>query len=114
MSDAGSSSKFDALPGPDPDRVQMIPIDRVVVINRRQRGRGKFQQITNNIAKVGLKRPITAAYRNKNGDVRYHVACGQGRLEACAALGQTHVAAIVVDANDEQLLITSLVENLAR
>lgn len=40
--------------------------------------------------------------------------CGQGRLEAFIEAGQTEIPAIVSDATQEQALVMSLVENLAR
>jgi ParB family chromosome partitioning protein len=40
--------------------------------------------------------------------------CGQGRLEAFKALGQSEVPALVVSADPEDCLIASLVENCAR
>jgi ParB family chromosome partitioning protein len=40
--------------------------------------------------------------------------CGQGRLEAFIALGQTEIPAIVKDASREDCFLMSLVENVAR
>ena len=95
--------------------VQMIPIDQITVLNPRQRGKKKFQQIVANIGQLGLKKPITVAL-SQNGDHRtkYSLACGQGRLEAYQALGQTEIPAIVIEAPKDELLLMSLVENLAR
>jgi ParB-like chromosome segregation protein Spo0J len=84
-------------------------------VNPRSRGRSKFRQITSNISKLGLKRPITVARREaRDGEARYDLVCGQGRLEAYRALGQPEVPAIVIDADKEDLLLMSLAENLAR
>lgn len=95
--------------------VQMIPIDQITVVNPRTRGQAKFKIFVNNIAKLGLKRPITVAPRkSRDGETKYDFACGQGRLEAYRALGQSEVPAIVIEANREDLLLMSLVENLAR
>ena len=95
--------------------IRMIPIDRIVVLNPRQRGKKKFKQIVANIGQVGLKKPITVAV-SQNGDKqpKYLLACGQGRLEAYQSLGQTEIPAIIIDAPKEDLLLMSLVENLAR
>jgi ParB family transcriptional regulator, chromosome partitioning protein len=95
--------------------IQMIPIDQITVLNPRQRGKKKFMGIVDNINRLGLKKPITVAM-NRNGDGRtsYNLACGQGRLEAYQALGQTEIPAIVIEAPKEDLLLMSLVENLAR
>ena len=95
--------------------VRMIPLDQIIVLNPRHRGQVKFRQIIDNIGRIGLKRPITvAATESKNGEPRYYLACGQGRLEAYHALGQTDIPAIVIEATKEELLLMSLVENLAR
>ncbi len=97
------------------DKVEMISIDQINVVNPRSRGQAKFRQIIDNIAKLGLKRPITLARRaTQSGPFLYDLVCGQGRLEACRANGSKVVAAIVLDVTREELLLMSLVENLAR
>lgn len=96
-------------------RVEMIPIDQITLVNPRSRGKHKFRQIVESISKLGLKRPITVARRERReGDAQYDLVCGQGRLEAFQALGQTEVQAVVVDVTKEELLLMSLTENLAR
>ncbi len=95
--------------------VRMIPVGQINVLNPRERGKKKFGQIVANIAKLGLKKPITAYHvEGKNDDARYNLVCGQGRLEAFIALGQTEIPTILVDGDKEQLLLMSLAENLAR
>ena len=95
--------------------VQMIPIKQITVLNPRDRGKRKFGQIINNIAKLGLKKPVTVAHvEGRNGDAKYLLVCGQGRLEAYVALGQTEIPAIIVQGSREELLLMSLAENLAR
>jgi ParB family chromosome partitioning protein len=100
-----------ALPA---QRVEMIPIDRVNVINPRVRNKKTFREIVDNIAQLGLKRPITVTRRVEAGGPFYDLVCGQGRLEAYKALGQTEVPALVVSADPEDCLVASLVENCAR
>ena len=95
--------------------VQWIPIDHINIVNPRERGKAKFKQIIANIGNVGLKKPITVTpSEGKNGDARYDLVCGQGRLESCRSLGCTEVPAIVIDVTRENLLLMSLAENLAR
>ena len=95
--------------------IQMIPVKQITVLNPRDRGKRKFGQIINNIAKLGLKKPVTVAHVDgKNGDAKYLLVCGQGRLEAYVALGQTEIPAIIVHGSRENLLLMSLAENLAR
>ncbi len=94
--------------------VQLIPVDAIDVINPRARSRRVFQEIVDSIAAVGLKRPITVAQRRSATGVRYDLVCGQGRLEAFRELGQSSIPAVVVDAETEDCLVMSLVENVAR
>ena len=100
-----------ALPA---QRVELIPIDRITVVNPRIRNKRVFKEIVDNIAKVGLKRPITVSRRAEAGGPYYDLVCGQGRLEAYRALGQEQVPALVVTADPEDCLVASLVENCAR
>lgn len=95
--------------------VRLIPVDRINVLNPRDRGRKKFTQIVGNIARLGLKKPITVTHAGgNNGESRYDLVCGQGRLEAYIALGQVEIPALVVEAPKEDLLLMGIAENLAR
>lgn len=95
--------------------VEMIPINRIVVVNPRVRNQKVFQQIVDSISKVGLKKPITVSRTTNDGEnSSYELVCGQGRLEALLSLGAPEIPAIVVDATKEDRLIMSLVENVAR
>jgi ParB family chromosome partitioning protein len=95
--------------------VRMIPLAQISVVNSRARGQDKFRQIISNISNIGLKKPITVARRpSREGEDRYDLVCGQGRLEAFMALGQKEIPALVVDASKEDLFLMSLAENLAR
>ena len=95
--------------------IQMIKIEQINILNPRVRNQKIFDDITENISKVGLKRPITIT-KSKSGIAgkEYDLVCGQGRIEAFQACGQSHIPAIVIDASEEDALIMSLVENLAR
>jgi len=94
--------------------IEQIPLDQIEVVNPRSRNQKVFKQIVDNIAKIGLKRPITVARRADAGEPRYDLVCGQGRLEAYRALNQLLIPAVVVNANSEDCMVMSLVENLAR
>ena len=95
--------------------VELIPVDSILVLNPRERDKGKFRDVVDSIAAVGLKRPITVSKRkgNANGD-SFNLVCGQGRLEAFRELGQSRIPAIVLDLPREECFVLSLVENLAR
>lgn len=100
-----------ALPS---QRVEMIPIDLITVVNPRVRNKKTFKEIVENISQLGLKKPITVSRRMEAGGPYYDLVCGQGRLEAYKSLGQSEVPALVVSADSEDCLIASLVENCAR
>lgn len=96
-------------------RVEQIPIDQIHVLNPRSRNKKVHTDLIENIALVGLKRPISVSLRiGPDGGKRYELICGQGRMEALLALHQTEIAAFVIEATDEDCLVMSLVENVAR
>ena len=96
-------------------KIEHIPIAEVRVVNPRTRNKIKFQEIVASIAEVGLKKPITVSRRELDSDgTRYDLVCGQGRMEACRALGETTIPAVVSNASREEQLLMSLVENIAR
>jgi ParB family chromosome partitioning protein len=95
--------------------IENIPISEIRVTNPRTRSKGRFQEIVASIAAVGLKRPITVFRRELEPDgTKYDLVCGQGRMEACHALGEATIPAVVTDATREEQLVMSLVENFAR
>lgn len=50
----------------------------------------------------------------EDGQPKYVLVCGEGRLNAFRILGETHIPALVVDVSDEDAFIMSLAENIAR
>ena len=99
------------------NEVILIPLDRIRIVNPRCRDRKKFEKIIESIRNLGLKRPIQVCLRpaaQTDGPPCYDLVCGQGRVEAFSALGYQEIPALVVEASKEDLLIMSLVENMAR
>jgi ParB family chromosome partitioning protein len=90
----------------------MIPISAIAVLNPRVRNKKIFNELVTSIAHLGLKKPITVSTRSDQSG--YDLVCGQGRLEAFTALGQTEIPAVVLEASEEDCFVMSLVENLAR
>lgn len=97
-----------------PQQIEMIPISRINVLNPRSRNKRQHREIVNNIEAIGLKRPITVSLRQGPGGPRYDLVCGQGRLEAFQMLGQEEIPAVVIEAAEDECLVMSLVENIAR
>ena len=97
------------------DRIERIPMAEIRIANPRSRSKAKFQTIVGNIGAIGLKKPITVSRRALDRDgTRYDLVCGQGRMEACLALGARTIPAIITDIPREDQYLMSLVENLAR
>lgn len=44
-----------------PESVTLVPIDRIEVLNSRDRNMKVFEEIVENIRTIGLKKPITVA-----------------------------------------------------
>ena len=119
MDDVAPSAPPPALPArvaaPQAATVRSIPVHRVRVLNPRSRSKKTFAEIVDNIAALGLKRPITVTVGGADDDgPRYDLVCGQGRLEAYQVLDEPMIPAIVIDASEADCYLMSLVENLAR
>jgi ParB family transcriptional regulator, chromosome partitioning protein len=97
---------------PTASEIRPIPIAAITVINPRVRNKKIFNELVTSIAHLGLKKPITVSARPDQSG--YDLVCGQGRLEAFMALGQTEIPAVVLEASQEDCFVMSLVENLAR
>jgi ParB family chromosome partitioning protein len=98
-----------------PETVRLVPIDRIEVLNSRDRNIKVFEEIVGNIKTIGLKKPIIVTQREgEDGQPKYLLVCGEGRLNAFRLLGETHIPALVVEVNEEEAFIMSLAENIAR
>lgn len=96
------------------EKIEMVPINQIRILNPRCRDKRKFAAIVENIKAVGLKKPIKVSERPEGGEPKYDLICGQGRIEAFQLLGFPEIPAIVVSVAREERLLMSLVENMAR
>ena len=97
------------------DQITLIPVERLRVLNPRTRNPYFFSQLVESIASVGLKRPITVAHGGRDAEGEWHeVLCGQGRLEALKALGETMIPCSIVEASEIDRYLITLTENIAR
>jgi ParB family chromosome partitioning protein len=94
--------------------LRMIPLERIDVLNPRDRNNRMFEQIVTNIQSIGLKKPIVVTPRRGSDGERYLLICGEGRFKAFKSLGQPEIPAIVMSVDDESAFIMSLTENIAR
>jgi len=95
-------------------RREMIPIDKIRVINSRTRDEGQFALNVQSIDTVGQIKDIRVNDKFLAKDGFCELICGEGRLIAHQRLGKTHIRAEVVTCTRKQAYLESLVENLAR
>ena len=96
-------------------RREMIPIDKIKVINSRTRDEAQFALNVRSIDAVGQIKDIRVNDKfllTRRGV--YELICGEGRLIAQKRLGKTRIFAEVVTCTRKQAYVESLVENLAR
>jgi ParB family chromosome partitioning protein len=89
-----------------------VPIAAVRTLSSRERSSQRFKELVQSVARLGLKRPITVCRRQ--GSECYDLVCGERRLDAVAALGQSNIPALLIDAAVEDCILLGLVENIAR
>lgn len=90
------------VPSTSRERVALIPIAQIHILNPRTRNKKVHRELIENIKTVGLKRPITLSRKaSPQGALNYDLVCGQGRLEAFLDLEATEIPAFVIDAVEE-------------
>lgn len=95
-------------------RREMIPVDKIRVINSRSRDQGQFALNVQSIDAIGQIKDIRVNDKFLVKDGFYELICGEGRLIAHQRLGRTHIRAEIVTCSRKQAYLESLVENLAR
>lgn len=98
------------------EKILQVPIVQIRVGNPRTRNKIKWQAIVASIKALGLKKPVTICSRqpDENDGRLYDLVCGQGRLEAFVALGESTIPAVTVEASAADRHLMSLIENIAR
>jgi ParB family chromosome partitioning protein len=85
-----------------------IEINRIVIKQRIREDMGDIDALANSIRELGLLTPVLI-------NSKHLLISGFRRLEACKKLGQSHIQAILVDVEDENLLFQiESQENLCR
>ncbi len=95
-------------------RYLLLPVERIVVLNSRDREEERFGENVKSIQNVGLLKPVLVNERFTAGTGNYELVCGEGRLLAHKRLGKAEIAAEVIDCDREQAYLISLIENIAR
>ena len=95
-------------------RYEEIPIDKVKVINSRNRDREQFEMNVESIDHVGLLKPVRVNDKFVERTGLYELICGEGRLLAHKKLGRDKIKAEVVTCTRTEADLQSLIENIAR
>jgi len=91
-----------------------IPVDKIKVLNSRNRDRSKFEENIRSIKDMGLLKPIVVNERFFEKSGYYELVCGEGRYLAYKELEQTEIPAEVINCSRKDAYLFSLVENIAR
>jgi ParB family chromosome partitioning protein len=95
-------------------RREMIPIDKIKVINSRTRDEKQFALNVQSIAANGQVKDIRVNDKFLTKTGFFELICGAGRLIAQKRLDRTHIRAEIVTCTRKQAYLESLIENLAR
>lgn len=95
-------------------RREMIPVDKIKVINSRKRDEQQFALNVQSIEANGQLKDIRVNDKFLPKSGFYELICGEGRLIAHQRLSRTHIRAEIVTCTRKQAYLESLVENLAR
>lgn len=95
-------------------RYEDVPINKIKVINHRNRDAEQFEMNVESIRQVGLMKPIRVNDKFLERTGMYELVFGEGRLLVHPKLGQTTVTAEVVTCTRKEAYLQSLIENLAR
>jgi ParB family chromosome partitioning protein len=95
-------------------RREMIPIDKIKVINSRTRDESQFALNVQSVEAIGQIKDIRVNDKFLAKDGYYELICGEGRVIIHQRLGKTHIGAEIVTCSRKQAYLESLIENLAR
>jgi ParB family transcriptional regulator, chromosome partitioning protein len=95
-------------------RYEEVTLDKIKVINTRNRDQEQFQMNVESIDQMGLLKPIRVNDKFLDKTGFYELICGEGRLLAHRKLGRLTVLAEVVTCSRKDAYLESLIENIAR
>ncbi|WP_058486392.1 nucleoid occlusion protein [Defluviitalea phaphyphila] len=95
-------------------KVEFIPVDKIrpnPYQPRKNFDKKALEELTNSIKEYGVMQPITV---RMIGNSSYELVAGERRLRACKNAGLDVIPAVLVDVNDQDSAVLSLIENLQR
>lgn len=95
-------------------KYRLIPVDKIHVLNSRNREQTQFEDNVRSIESIGLLKPIVVNERTLEKEGFYELICGEGRYLVHKRLGKDKIPAEVINCDRKTALLYSLVENIAR
>ena len=95
-------------------KYRLIAMDRIKVLNSRNRDESQFQENVHNIESIGLQKPIVVNEKYFPTDGYYQLVCGEGRYIAFQRLKRDKIPAEIINCDRGTALMFALVENIAR
>ena len=95
-------------------KYRLVPVDKIRVLNSRNREKTQFEDNVRSIDSIGLLKPIVVNERTLDKEGYYELICGEGRYLAHKQLGKDKIPAEVINCDRKTALLYSLVENIAR
>ncbi len=95
-------------------RYEELPVDKIKVINSRNRDKEQFEMNVESIDSVGLLKPIRVNDKFLEKSGVYELICGEGRLLAHRQLGRDDGPGRGCHLHPQGGLLQSLIENIAR
>ncbi|NLK20585.1 MAG: nucleoid occlusion protein [Epulopiscium sp.] len=95
-------------------KIQWISIDKIrpnPYQPRKTFDKTSIEELTNSIKQYGVMQPISV---RMIGHSNYELVAGERRLRACKNAGLKEIPAVLIDVNDKDSAILSLIENLQR
>jgi len=91
--------------------VEKIPLNKIIRSKFNYRNiEENLDELAKSIAQNGLLIPVMV----RPSENHYELICGNRRVEACKKLGWKQIPAIIIEMNDKEAFIASLVENIQR
>lgn len=95
-------------------KIQTLPINKIrpnPYQTRKYFNFNALEELSASIKQYGLLQPITV---RKVGSVYYELIAGERRLRACELAGYNTISAVILNVNDSQSALISMIENLQR
>ena len=86
-------------------KYKLVPLDKIRVLNTRNRDKGQFDDNVRSIESIGLLKPIVVNARNLEKEGFYELVCGEGRYLAHQRLNKDKIPAEIINCDKKTALL---------